>query len=172
MSDISQGPGWWLASDGKWYPPETWTGPPPVVTAPPNPSEHPQFPADPTGPAGQAPYGAPQYGAPQYGAPPYGVPYGMPPKTNGLAIASLVCSLVVIFGVGCVLGIIFGFVAKSQIRQSNGTQKGNGLATAGIIIGFVAIGLFILFVIIAAATGGFHACTSAGTTFNNACSNS
>ncbi len=22
MSDMSQGPGWWLASDGKWYPPE------------------------------------------------------------------------------------------------------------------------------------------------------
>ncbi len=23
MSDTSQGPGWWLASDGKWYPPQT-----------------------------------------------------------------------------------------------------------------------------------------------------
>ena len=22
MSDMSQGPGWWLASDGKWYPPQ------------------------------------------------------------------------------------------------------------------------------------------------------
>jgi hypothetical protein len=22
MSDVSQGPGWWLASDGRWYPPE------------------------------------------------------------------------------------------------------------------------------------------------------
>ncbi|MDR3648542.1 MAG: cyclic nucleotide-binding domain-containing protein [Acidimicrobiales bacterium] len=22
MSDVSQGPGWWLASDSKWYPPE------------------------------------------------------------------------------------------------------------------------------------------------------
>ena len=35
MSDQSQGPGWWLASDGRWYPPETppATGvafPPPV----------------------------------------------------------------------------------------------------------------------------------------------
>lgn len=26
MSDQSQGPGWWLASDGKWYPPETAPG--------------------------------------------------------------------------------------------------------------------------------------------------
>ena len=23
MSDVSQGPGWWQASDGKWYPPES-----------------------------------------------------------------------------------------------------------------------------------------------------
>lgn len=23
MSEQSQGPGWWLASDGRWYPPET-----------------------------------------------------------------------------------------------------------------------------------------------------
>ncbi len=22
MSDVSQGPGWWRASDGRWYPPE------------------------------------------------------------------------------------------------------------------------------------------------------
>jgi hypothetical protein len=31
MSDVSQGPGWWLASDGKWYPPQQQPGyqPPP-----------------------------------------------------------------------------------------------------------------------------------------------
>lgn len=28
MSDVSQGEGWWLASDGKWYPPESVPGPP------------------------------------------------------------------------------------------------------------------------------------------------
>ncbi len=32
MSDGSPGPGWWLASDGRWYPPETH----PDVTPPPN----------------------------------------------------------------------------------------------------------------------------------------
>ncbi len=26
MSDASQGPGWWQASDGKWYPPEQAPG--------------------------------------------------------------------------------------------------------------------------------------------------
>ncbi len=39
MSDTSQGPGWWEASDGKWYPPEQHPNrrpppPPPQSTAP------------------------------------------------------------------------------------------------------------------------------------------
>jgi len=38
MSDVSQGQGWWLASDGKWYPPELNPSPlpppPPPVVAP------------------------------------------------------------------------------------------------------------------------------------------
>jgi hypothetical protein len=41
MSDVSQGPGWWQASDGKWYPPESHPSgqvpPPPTSTAPSNP---------------------------------------------------------------------------------------------------------------------------------------
>lgn len=35
MSDTSQGPGWWLASDGKWYAPQPVAAPPPVGVAPP-----------------------------------------------------------------------------------------------------------------------------------------
>ena len=33
MSDTSQGPGWWQASDLKWYPPEQFTGAAPVQVA-------------------------------------------------------------------------------------------------------------------------------------------
>jgi uncharacterized membrane protein len=32
VSDESQGPGWWLASDGKWYPPELAPGAQPAVS--------------------------------------------------------------------------------------------------------------------------------------------
>ena len=31
MSDQSQGPGWWLASDGRWYPPEQHPSAPPAA---------------------------------------------------------------------------------------------------------------------------------------------
>jgi hypothetical protein len=40
MSEVSQGPGWWQASDLKWYPPERRAGylPPPPVELPPLPN--------------------------------------------------------------------------------------------------------------------------------------
>lgn len=64
-----------------------------------------------------------------------------PVSTNGLAVAALV------FGIlgGFLLAIIFGFVAKSQIKRSAGLQGGGGMATAGIVLGFVWLGLWIAF---------------------------
>ena len=41
MSDTSQGPGWWIASDGKWYPPHLAPPPPP----PPPPSQQANVPS-------------------------------------------------------------------------------------------------------------------------------
>lgn len=118
--------------------------------------------AYPQAPYGQPPYGQAPYGQSGYGAPqPYPAggfsPYPAAPKTNGLAIASLVCSILgVCCGVGGVLGVIFGFVARGQIKRSGGAQKGSGLALAGIIVGFVfivlaAIGL--LFILVGSSSG-------------------
>ena len=65
-------------------------------------------------------------------------------RTNGLAIAALVSSFFV-----SILGIILGFVALNQIKTSG--EQGRGLALAGIIIGFVAVGITLLVIIISAA---------------------
>ncbi len=73
---------------------------------------------------------------PNFGPPPGSTP--MSPGTNGLAIASLVCSVVgLCCGVGSIIGIVLGFIARSQIRTSG--QAGDGLALAGIIVGFVTL---------------------------------
>ena len=193
MSDVSQGPGWWIASDGKWYSPEQAPGyvpeapasGPPVASGGFIPSTHPDTalgspPAAPGyGPQPGAPgygpppaaqgYGpppsAPGYGPPSgppgyappfdsgYGYPQGGSPYGYAPvgKTNGLAIAAMVCSFFFwIYGLGAILGIVFGFIARSQIKRSGGTQQGSGMALAGIIIGFGGIALGIILIIIIA----------------------
>jgi len=62
--------------------------------------------------------------------------------TNGLAIASLVLSLVWIFGLGSLLAVIFAFVARSQIRARR--QGGDGLAIAGMVVGFIGLAVTIL----------------------------
>jgi hypothetical protein len=79
-----------------------------------------------------------------------------PSGTNGLAIAALICSLIGLCcgGVLSIVGIILGFVAKSQIRRTG--QGGSGMATAAIVIGFVIIVLWVIYVIVAAATGNLN----------------
>jgi hypothetical protein len=81
----------------------------------------------------------------------------VPPRTNGLAVASLVCAcagiIPFLFGLPSLLGIIFGFVARSQIKNAHGAQSGAGLALAGIIVGFSLIGLFIIAVLLIAIFG-------------------
>jgi uncharacterized membrane protein len=73
------------------------------------------------------------------------------PPTNGLAVASLVCSIAGVvpffFGIPCVVGIILGFVGMSQVKKSGGVQRGRGLALAGVIVGFSLIALFVILVI-------------------------
>jgi hypothetical protein len=60
-------------------------------------------------------------------------------RTSGLAIASLVCSLSsLVTCVGWIPGIICGHMAKSRIRR-NPSLKGSGLATAGLIIGYLIL---------------------------------
>jgi hypothetical protein len=71
-----------------------------------------------------------------------------PQGTNGLSIASLVLSLVNVipcfwfFPLPALLGVIFGFVSRGQMKAT-GSDKGKGLAIAGLVVGlvFVAIGI-------------------------------
>ncbi len=91
---------------------------------------------------------------PNYNPPPppgytaYDNPASMPQKTNGLSVASLVLSLVGVIPcfwglqVPGLLGVIFGLIGRRQIARSNGTQKGKGLATAGLVIGVILLVIF------------------------------
>mgnify|MGYP006286930151 CR=1 FL=1 len=83
------------------------------------------------------------------------------PKNNGMAIASMVLGIVSIPLICCcyigvatgILAVIFGFLSGNKIKESNGAEKGEGMALAGIILGFSAIGLAAVLIIIGLATG-------------------
>ena len=95
---------------------------------------------------------APPYVAPSYVPPPPG--YGQPPivqTTNGLSVASMVLGIVWVFGIGSILAVIFGFVARKQIKDSGGRQSGSGMALAGIILGFVGVASLILWIVLVIA---------------------
>ncbi|MFI7597032.1 DUF4190 domain-containing protein [Actinoplanes sp. NPDC049681] len=121
-----------------YQPPQAY--PLPAAYAPP-PAYQPPVAQDP-----YAPYGQP---ASPYAYSPY-PPAARP--TEGMAIASLVISCVAIaglcvWGIGFVLGVlgaIFGHVARGKIRRSG--AGGDGMALAGIIIGWVVTALGLAFI--------------------------
>lgn len=80
---------------------------------------------------------------------------GTTTKNNGLAIASMVLGIVWVYWIGSFLAIIFGHVALRQIKNSNGTQTGRGMAIAGLVLGYMGLAtilFFVLIVIIGAST--------------------
>ena len=76
---------------------------------------------------------------------------GAPTKTNGFAIAALVLGIVWIYGIGSILALVFGYQAKKQIDTSGGRESGRGMAIAGIVLGWIGVGLIVLIIIIGAA---------------------
>lgn len=93
-------------------------------------------------------YPNPQYGQPQYGQAPYvGAGFRPAPATNTLAIVSLVLAvlgLTFIPLIASVCAVVCGHVAKGQIKRTG--EGGSGFATAGLIVGYVSVALFVLVV--------------------------
>jgi hypothetical protein len=74
-------------------------------------------------------------------------------QVNGMAIASLLLAVLWLAGIGAVLALVFGYRARSEIRKSAGGQTGSGLATAGIILGWIGITILVGGVILASLSG-------------------
>ena len=81
--------------------------------------------------------------------------YTEPNKTNGLAIAGFVVSLVSMVLCCCgllgLVGLILSAVGLSQINKKG--QKGKGLAIAGLVIGLIVVALWVGSLIINAING-------------------
>ncbi|MCW2521984.1 MAG: hypothetical protein JWO63_319 [Frankiales bacterium] len=112
-------------------------------------------------PYAQSPSVQPPYAQPYPPYPPYAQPYPMvspphpyasypqPTTRNGLAIASLVCSVLgLCCGIGALAGIGLGIAGLNQAREIG---SGRGLSIAGIIVGalgvLVAVGWLIVLIV-------------------------
>ncbi len=69
------------------------------------------------------------------------------PQTSTLAIVSLISGVLGwlgLLGIGPIIAIITGHMAKNEIRSAPGQIGGDGLATAGLVLGYVNLALSLL----------------------------
>lgn len=77
-------------------------------------------------------------------------PFAGPTETSGKAIGSLICGLLFFIFPVAVVAIILGHLSLSDIRKAAGRLTGQGIAIAGLVLGYLGIA-FIPFVLIIAA---------------------
>jgi type IV pilus assembly protein PilA len=94
----------------------------------------------------------------QRGMPPPGSDYGTlaepytgPTKTSGKAIGSLICGIVFFFFPSAIAAIILGHLSLSDIRRSGGRLTGRGLATAGLVLGYMGLSAIPIMIVAAIA---------------------
>lgn len=78
------------------------------------------------------------------------LPLGVVPQTSGKAIGSLVCGLLFFIPFAFLAAVVLGHMALSEIRKSAGRLKGEGLAMAGLILGYIPVAAIPIILIIAA----------------------
>jgi hypothetical protein len=71
-------------------------------------------------------------------------PNTTPPPTSSLSLTSLIMGIVswvLLPVVGGIIAVITGHMAKKEIRESNGLLGGDGMATAGLVLGYSNLAL-------------------------------
>ena len=80
-------------------------------------------------------------------------------KTSGLAVASLIlgiCAFTCLPFIGAILALIFGMIARGDIKRSGGEKSGSGMATAGIILGTLGLVLPLIVASVVIPVGYVH----------------
>src|SRR5277367_1977277 len=109
---------------------------------------------------------------------PPSLPNVTPPKTSTLAIWSLVLGILgILFLLACISplfaipAVICGHMAGSRIKRSSGVLTGDGMALAGLITGYVSIGLSVFLVPMMMAIAIPNFVKARSTAQRNACIN-
>lgn len=82
------------------------------------------------------------------------------PKSNGMALASMILGIVgfffgwVTFAIVPILAVVLGHKSLRKIKQSNGSETGEGMAITGLITGYISLVFSLIFLlgVIAAIT--------------------
>jgi Domain of unknown function (DUF1707)/Domain of unknown function (DUF4190) len=77
-------------------------------------------------------------------------------KANGLAVASLACGFAqfLVGPLATLPAILFGHMAMNQIKETG--EQGKGLAVAGLVLGWGAVALGIILMLVVMTVAGTH----------------
>jgi hypothetical protein len=80
------------------------------------------------------------------------------PKTSGLAIGSLVMGVLWMGGMGSLIALVLGLLARKEIASSGGRVTGRGLAFGGMLLGGLGVLVAGLLVVtsVAGHFAGYH----------------
>ncbi|MFY1689711.1 DUF4190 domain-containing protein [Plantactinospora sp. WMMB782] len=84
-----------------------------------------------------------------------GYPYVVRRPTNGMAIAALVTGIVALFSCQLVGGVAIYLAKKARTEIQTTGEEGSGFATAGLVLGWVSLGLVALGLLFFLAYLGF-----------------
>lgn len=56
---------------------------------------------------------------------------------SGLAVAALLCSVIWVFGLGSLLGVVLGHLARRRIKRGGG--RGGVLALVALLLGYLGL---------------------------------
>ncbi len=93
----------------------------------------------------------PGFGSPVSPAQNREVPTPAAGPTNSSAVAALVCGILGVTACPLVLSIaalILGYSARSSIRQPGSREQGDGLASAGIVMGWIGVAIAVAVVLV------------------------
>jgi hypothetical protein len=71
--------------------------------------------------------------------------WGLPPQNSNKALASLICGVILCFAPASIAAVILGHLALSDIKRSAGRISGQGMAVAGLVMGYVGVALTAIF---------------------------
>jgi Domain of unknown function (DUF4190)/Domain of unknown function (DUF1707) len=90
---------------------------------------------------------------PSFGLQPYQGGYypSVATPTSGLAVGALICGIAEVFtlGLAAIPAVILGHLARQHIRRTG--ERGDGMAIAGLVLGYLGIGIWTLIIIALAA---------------------
>lgn len=97
-----------------------------------------------------------------------------PTETNIWALVSVISGVLGwlgLFGLGGIVAVIAGHVAKNQIRQDPVRMSGDGMATAGLVLGYTniaitAVGVCLLVLVLIGAISMPFLCLPFANEFN------